>query len=179
MIPLPTKLILALTTFIVVMCGALVFGQHRYAQGEAAATERDKTAIAMMKAEAAKALAAETAKTRAAEQALNDFKNSQELKDAQHLQTIADLSQRLRTLAGASGRLRDPHATGCGGGGSSPSGDNPSPSGTGAADGAETGGLVSEPLSRLLLELTVSADQINAAYASCRAYAFEVSKGEK
>jgi hypothetical protein len=174
MIPLPTKLILALTTFIVVMCGVLVFGQHRYSQGEAAATERALTAISMLKAEASKALAAETAKTRQAEQALNDFKNSQELKDAQSVKTIADLADRLRRSAGAVGRLRDPNAAGCGAGRGGPASDAAAAAPAGPADGAEVGGLLSAELSGLLQQLTVEADQINAAYASCREWIGEV-----
>lgn len=173
MIPLPTKLILALTSFIVLMVGIIVFGQHRFTQGETAATERATAAIAMLKVEAAKVLATETERVHRAEQALNDFKNAQELQDAEHLKTIAYLSDRLRRLAGASGRLRDPHSAGCGGGGSTPAGDAPSASSAGPADDAEAGGLLSEPLSRLLLRITGEADTINAAYASCRATLME------
>jgi hypothetical protein len=127
-------------------------------------------AIDKQKADAAATLATETAKVRQAEQALQAATDAQNQKDQTHAKTIADLSSRLRLAAGPAGRLRDPHAAGCGAGSSGPEAQAASAAGDRATDRTEAGGLVSEPLSRLLLELTASADEVNAAYASCRTW---------
>lgn len=165
------KLTCSLVAIIALMVGAYVFGQHRYAQGEAAAALRYEVAIQMQKTEAAKTLASETERARLVELALNELKNTQELKDAEHVKTIADLSDRLRRLAGPAGRLRDPNQAGCGGGGGGTQGEAPTASGDRPADGAFSGGLLSQELSDLLRERIEQADRINAAYASCRAIA--------
>lgn len=141
--------------------------------------EADHTAaIERLHADAAAQLADEVNKTRSAEQALNDAKNDQELKDATHTQTIAGLSDRLRRAAGPAGRLRDPNfqsgAAPCGRGGGGPQGEHAAAAGAGAADKPETGGLLSAELSGLLQRLNREADDINAAYASCRADAYTV-----
>lgn len=137
--------------------------------------EADYTAaIERLHADAAAQLAEEVNKTRAAEQALNEAKNNQELKDATHTQTIASLSDRLRRAAGPAGRLRDPNAAPCGRSGGGPEGGPTATANAGAADHAEAGGLLSEQLSELLQRLAREADDINVAYASCRADAFTV-----
>lgn len=127
---------------------------------------------------AADSLATETAKTRSAEQALQSFKNAQELQDGVHQKTVADLSDRLRRLADShAGRLRDPHAVGaaeCGAGGGGTPGQPPTAPANRAADPAQAGGLLSAELAGLLQQLTREADDINVAYASCRADAYTV-----
>jgi hypothetical protein len=124
---------------------------------------------------AADSLAQEIEKTRRAEQALHDAKNNQELKDATYQKTVSDLSDRLRRVAGPAGRLRDPHAAvGCGPSGGCPTGSAAPAAGGGAADSAQAGGLLSAQLDRLLQQLTREADDINIAYASCRADAYTV-----
>lgn len=148
--------------------------QYIEGRGYDRARAEDNAVIEKVKREAADTLAIETNKTRTAEQALQDFKNTQELQDATHQKTVADLSSRLRSLAGAPGRLRDPHAAGCGpSGGSAPSEAARAPSGR-PADPAEAGGLLSADLSGLLQQLNREADDINVAYASCRADAYAV-----
>lgn len=141
-----------------------------FARAEAVYT----AAIEKQNAQAAATLASETSKARSAEQALNQAKNRQELKDATHQKTVADLSDRLRSLAGPAGRLRDPNGDSCGPGGGSPSSEPASAAYAGAADAATPGGLLSAPLSGLLQQLTREADHINTAYASCRADAYTV-----
>ena len=127
-------------------------------------------AIAKQKIAAAKLLADETAKTRAVETKLNAALAAQEKTDAQNAQTVAGLRADLRRKSRAAGGpgLHDPNAAGCGGG----SGGTESPVATsadsGAADPAQAGGLLSEPLEQLLLRITSEADDINVAYASCR-----------
>lgn len=134
----------------------------------------DMAVINKQKAEAAALLASWTAKVHQVEQGLQALTNAQNLKDFDHEKTVADLSDRLRRLAGPAGRLRDPHALGCGaGGGSAPSEAASAPSDR-PADPAEAGGLLSAELGGLLQRLTLEADTINAAYASCRADAYAV-----
>lgn len=126
---------------------------------------------------AADRLALEIQKTRRAEEALQTAKNTQELKDANHQKAVESLSDRLRALAHSSGRLRDPYsvqAAGCGaGGGSTPGEAAPAP-GSRPGDPAEAGGLLSKQLTEFLLGQAAEADDINVAYASCRADAYAV-----
>lgn len=134
----------------------------------------DNAAIQQQKAEAAATLASETAKVRAAEQSLQKLTNAQNIKDYDHEKTVADLSDRLRRIAGPAGRLRDPHAAGCGAGGGSAQGDIAGPACDRPADPAEAGGLLSADLTGLLQRLQLEADTINDAYSSCRAQAIAV-----
>lgn len=173
----PTRWLMLIAAVGALALGYVAWADHQQDIGEARATERFGKAIAVQKAEAARVLAVEVAKVAAAQAALQEFKNQQEIKDAENQKTVSNLSARLRGLAGPAGRLRDPHAGRCGcGGGDATAAVAPAP-GDRADDAAEAGGLVSEPLSRLLLELTVSADEINTAYISCRADAFAVRSG--
>ena len=154
----------------------ILFTGEQYIEGRGyqRAKAEDTAAINKQKAQAADQLAAEIQKTRTAEKALQTLKNDQELKDATHQKTVASLSDRLRTLSDPSGRLRDPHARGCGPSGSgTPSETAPALSDR-PADPAEADGLLSADLSGLLRQLTREADDINVAYASCRADAYAV-----
>ncbi len=168
------KIIAFLVSVLALGAAFLGFGHYQYLKGVRVTKATYEAAIEKKKAEAATLLATETAKTRTAEQALQAFTDSQNLKDANHEKTITDLSTRLRVLAGPAGRLRDPHATGCGGGGDSAQGAVASAPGDRPADGAEAGGLLSAELSGLLQRLQLEADTINVAYASCRADALAV-----
>ena len=158
-----------------VLLAALVFGE-RYIEGRGADRQLaiDTVAINKQKAEAAATLASETDKVHAAERALQDFKNDQELQDADHKKTVTDLSDRLRRIAGAAGRLRDPNAAGCGQGSGGATNQTATTAGGGPADPAQAGGLLSAELSGLLAQLTKEADDINIAYTSCRADAYAV-----
>lgn len=159
----------------VALLAVLFFGeQYIEGRGYSRAQAECQAATNKLKAEAAAELASLTAKTRSAEQALQDLKNTQELQDATHQKTVDDLSSRLRDLAGAHGRLRDPHAAGCGPSGGGATSEAAPAAGDRATDDAQVGGLLSADLSGLLQRLTREADDINAAYASCRADAFAV-----
>jgi len=151
---------------------AAYFGWAKHEQNLGAAPYIAK--IAQQKTEAAQVLAIKTAEAAAATKALQDFKNTQELQDADHKKTVAALNARLHSLAGPAGRLRDPNQTGCGGGSRSAPGTDAAAPGDRAGDGADAGGVLSADLSGLLLRLTKSADDINLAYISCRADAFAV-----
>ncbi len=157
------------------LAGAYALERHVEQRGYDRAAAEYTAAIQKLQAEAATTLATETAKTLSAEQALNTAKNNQEMKDAKHIQTIAQFADRLRIAAGPAGRLRDPNAaTQCGGSGDRPPGDPATATAAGATDPAQTDGLLSEQLSELLQRLAREADDINAAYASCRADAYTV-----
>ena len=156
------------------LAGAYALERHIEQRGYNRAAAEYTAAIQKLQAEAATTLATETAKTLSAKQALATAKNNQEMKDAKHIQTIAQFADRLRSVAGPAGRLRDPNATQCGGSGGSPPGDPATATAAGATDGAEAGGLLSESLTELLQRLARDADDINAAYASCRADAYTV-----
>ncbi len=151
---------------------AALFGAEQYIEGlgYTRAVAECTARVEKQKTDAAQTLAAETAKTRAAEKAVQELINQQDLQDATHQKTVSDLSDRLRRAAGPAGRLRDPNATaGCGGGGGSPQGAAASATGDRAADTPEASGLLSADLSGLLQRLTREADDINTAYISCRA----------
>lgn len=143
-------------------------GGYKRASAEAAA------ALEKQKREASQALATEKAKTLAAEQALQRQAIQQEYTDAKHQTTVKDLSSRLRLLAGRPGGLRDPNAPGCGGGSGGATGAADASTPGGAADPAQTGGLLSVPLVELLQRAMREADDINVAYASCRADAYAI-----
>ena len=170
----PFKWLFAAAAVLALIAG-LYFGYEHLAnslRAEGAAPYID--AIDKQKAEAAATLASETDKVHAAERALQDFKNNQELQDADHKKTVADLSDRLRRIAGAAGRLRDPNAAGCGQGSGGATNQTATTAGGGPANPAQAGGLLSAELSGLLAQLTKEADDINIAYTSCRADAYAV-----
>ena len=126
------------------------------------------------KAEAATLLEAERTKTAKAERALREFKDSQEVKDVDARKRVDELSARLRSL----GRLRDPNATpadsGCGPSRSGAETAVAAAPGAGRVNAPEAGGVLSVQLDDLLQRLMREADEVNIAYASCRADAFNV-----
>ena len=171
---LQLRIIAALVAFITVLAAGALWGEHRADQAEEATAARYKAAIVELKLAASDKLAKEKDKVAEREAALQDAKELQESKDATYQKTTADLSDRLRRAAGPAGRLRDPHAPGCGAGGSGATGQAASAAIGGAADPAEAGGLLSVPLTDLLAETLREADDINVAYASCRTDAYTV-----
>jgi hypothetical protein len=130
-----------------------------------------RAAIEKTKAQATQRLAAETARVRAAESALRDQVDAQNKKDHAHANTVAALTDRLASHIGPGLRLRDPHAPGCGGGSGGTGAQDAAAAHGGAGNPGEAGGLLSVPLTALLGRIVREADAINAAYASCRAYA--------
>ncbi len=147
---------------------ALVLGYQSWAAhqqeiGETRSDNRWKTAIDKQKSEAQALLAVETANATAASNALKAFRELQEVKDANAKKTIGNLRDQLATV-----RLRDPWATGCGGGGDRTESGGAAGAVNSDADRAEAGGLLSEQLADLLRTWTQEADDINAAYSACR-----------
>lgn len=129
-------------------------------------------AISKQKAEAAQVLATESAKVAAATKALQDFKTQRENEDATNEKTISLLADRVVAVAGPTGRLYD--RTGCGSGGGSAKGADPVSAVDSAGNPSQTGGLLSKSTSELFQRIAREADEVNAAYASCRADAFAV-----
>ena len=164
-------LLLTLTTL---WMGYGPWATRQQAIGEARATTAYNTAIKQQKTAAGELLATEASKANTATAALNAFKLQQEKDDAQNKSTISNLAVRLRAAAGAAGRLRDPNAAGCGGGGSGASTADPARAAGSATDAAEAGGLFSTGATELLQRLTRESDDINTAYASCRADALSL-----
>ncbi|MGV0960097.1 MAG: hypothetical protein ACOYB1_09700 [Limnohabitans sp.] len=160
---------------IVALLALLFFGEsYIESRGYDRAKSEDGVSIEQQKAQAAATLANEIQKNRTAEQALQTFKNDQEIKDVQHQQTVVALTDRLHGLAGPAGRLRDPNAARCGSGGDRPQGDVSTTASDSSDNPTEAGGLLSAQLSGLLQRLAREADDINVAYASCRADAYTV-----
>lgn len=127
--------------------------------------------VARTKETAATTLATETAKVLELERNLAKLMADREKADARNTAIVRDYKGRLAAAADAAGRLRDPNAETCGSGGG---GDSPAvavaadPPG-GAGSGAVPGGLLSVQLSDLLRDRLRRADELNVAYASCRA----------
>lgn len=164
------KIAAVMALLVILYTGEQYIEGRGYDRAKAEAT----AALEAQKREAGQVLATETAKTRAAEESLRTFKLNQDNKDAQAQVTIADLSNRLHRLAGNAGRLRDPNAHGCGGSSGSPQSEAVTGSSDRPGDGAEAGGLLSEPLTQFLFEQAASADELNNAYISCRADAMKI-----
>lgn len=163
-------LIIALVLSVLALIALLLaYGNWRESEGVRVTKMTYDAALAKQKKEAAALLANETAKTKISEEALSNLKNLRELQDVENQKTVAGLSARLRDLAGPTERLRDPHAAGCGCGGRGATGQAAGADVDRADNGADAGGLVSQPLTDLLFKITDNAEQINLAYISCRA----------
>ena len=157
--------------------GFAAFVAHQRGIGDLRTAARYEEALRQQAVQAARKYADALIDNAAATQALNDFKNIQEVKDVANQKTSAHQADRLRQLAGAAERLRDPHqTTECRGGGSSASGGAPAAPGDRADDATQATGLLSKELSGLLRKLTIEGDAINDAYTSCRADALKPNR---
>lgn len=174
LIPLPYK-ILAM----VILCAALVAGYfgwqtHQRSIGAEAQRLVDAQAIQDQKNEAARILAAETAKVAATEKTLRAFVSAQEVQSVKDQRVAADLGRQLRA-ATIDGRLHDPFARSGDCSAAADSG-TAAPPGDSAGDPAPPGGLLSAELTGLLQRLTAEADELSNAYTACRAWSVEVKE---
>lgn len=170
LVPLPYRLLALALAVAGLIAGYLAWAAHQQGIGEQRATARYTATLEAQKREAAATLAHEIAKTAAVEKQLQASKDQQEITDANNQKTITNMAGRLRTLAGISGRLRDPNAdSGCGDGGGHGTAQPAPAAGLGDDHAAQAPGLLSADLSGLLQRLTQEADEINNAYTSCRA----------
>lgn len=166
----PGRWLLAGGLILALVLGYNAWAVHQQDIGEARANARWQQATDELKEQARTTLATETAKAKTATDALRQFKDTQELKDANSRQTIANLRNEVRagTRAGGGPGLRDPWAPGCGSGGSGTQTADPTGANPGDPDRADAGRVVSPELEGLLLDRLAKADVINIAYASCR-----------
>lgn len=172
-------LVWAIALGLSMLYGSLMHHERDHAVAEknviVATYEQLVAKVVLQKKEARELLEKLTAEVAAAQAKLNDARKAQEKKDAENERTIAAQARRLVDAAAAhGGQLRDPN--GPGGCRASPEGQGGAAAGAGGKDPAEAGGLLSKQLSGLLARLTGEADDINAAYASCRADAVEVRR---
>jgi len=172
----PTRWIVLGVVILAVLASFVGYGEWRANSAEKAEAQRWEVAIGRQKTEAAGLLASETLKVLELERQLGAARAAQEKTDAENAKTVAGLRADLRAKSRAAGGpgLRDPFAAGCGGGGGDTQGPAAAGADGGAADRAQAGGLVSQPLEELLLELADAGDEINIAYASCRADALTI-----
>ena len=125
-------------------------------------------AIEKQKIEAAATLKRLTEQVQAKEKALQDFTNERNENDATNEGALSVLADKLH----AAGRLRDHNATGCSGPASGTQ--VAASSGAGGKDDSSAGWPLSVKASDFLRGQARLADEINAAYISCRADAFKV-----
>lgn len=168
------------------LCAALAGGYAYWAHHEREAGAAPyiaqlatlNAAITAQKAQAQKTLQAETAKTDATMRQLDLALKTQESNDERNKQETHRMALRLAGLAAHDGgRLRDPAGCGRGSGGTSSA--SAAATQGGARNRPDADGLLSVQLSQLLLSLTASADAINDAYQSCRAWAQAASDALK
>lgn len=134
------------------------------------AKQQIEGALAQQKQEASAKLADVTAKAKALEVKLAEADARQEIEIEKRRNDSRAASLAFASVAAANGgQLRDPNAAGCRGGGSGPPGQAAASSAGDPGGGSEAGGLVSEPLSRLLQHAADEAQRVNDAYAVCRA----------
>jgi hypothetical protein len=165
---IPYKWIAIAVAIVAALAGLWALEAHIEGIGYDKAAHVYQAAIDNQKADASATLASETERANKTERALQEVTNTINLKDSDHEKTVADLSDRLRRAAGPAGRLRDPHAAGCGRGGGGSTAQAAGPAGDRPADAAEATGLLSADLTELLQRITRDADHINDAYTSCR-----------
>lgn len=166
----PGRWLLLLAACAALIAGGYALVDHIGDVREAQVDARWKAAVDKQKVEAAGKLADETGKVLKIERELGAARAAQETRDAKNRKTVAGLERRLADAAAANGgRLRDPNAAGCGGSGGSAETAVAAGADDRAGDGAKTGGLLSVQLSDLLRARLRDADEINIAYASCRA----------
>lgn len=174
--------VVAATVAVLALLAALFYAeQYIEGLGYKRRAAEDQAAIEKVKREAGEQLAAEQIKVQTYERALQLKTTAQNLKDAEHEKVVADRADLIRRAAGPAGRLRDPNAKpapGCGRGSGGPEGQAAGSADSGPENGAETGGLLSVPLTDLLAKALRESDAINVAYASCRADAYTVRAPE-
>jgi len=157
-------LVLALVT------GCFLAEQYVEGLGADKQLKKDTVLLDQVKLEASAKLLEANKRNRELELQFQLALDTQNLKDRENEKTIGSLQGQLAARAARDGgRLRDPNAAGCGGGGRSPEATPAGLASAGAADGGQAGGLLSAELTGLLQRLTSEADTINAAYASCKA----------
>lgn len=133
---------------------------HAKLQEQRLETANLKTEAAQRAKVQAEALSAEVEKTRAIEQKLADAAIRQEKTDAKNKTIVADLGRDLDDR-----RLLDPFARGC----DTAKAETTGNSASGEGHPTQANGLLSIEFDRFLKQLARDADDLNIAFASCRA----------
>lgn len=169
----PYKLLAGFIYMLALMALAALYGHAQYLKGVKLTTLKYETAIAKQKDAASQKLAEVTTQVAVKEHSLQVAKDNQDIKDAQHAKIVSNLSSKLRNAINTTGGLCDSSA-GRGirsGGASGAISGNANGSTNDAAHGD---GILSADFAQLLEQLTRKADDINNAYASCRADAISI-----
>lgn len=163
---------IALTIALAVGLGEREMKQHYKAEAveQAANVMALSRAIKTQKSEAAAMLRTLNASVLAQQKTVDAAHAAQEQQDAKNVQVVAGLQQGLHdALATRGNRLCNPAPTGRGSGGGGAAGQVAANASTGAADPAQASGLLSTDAQGLLGRLMKEADDVNNAYASCKA----------
>ena len=133
-------------------------------------------AVEAQKEQAERLLAEKTAETDAIQLKLANALALQEKTDEANKKTVADLRAEMRRNSRAAGGpgLRDKFAPRCRLGGDSTTGAAATGASGSADDDAKAGRALSSEFEEFLIELAFQADEINAAYLSCREDAMKV-----
>lgn len=156
-----------LVALCLILAGA-AFLFHMQASKATHALSDLKTQVAAQNHEAERQLLLLTAERDAKQAELEALHEVQERKDADAQAEINRLANELELRPI---RVRYVTAPGGSSGGGSPDPPDAHPQGS-PGDGAETHGVLPEQNARRLREVITEAEQINAAYASCRAHLF-------
>lgn len=169
LIPPQVRIVITGIVLAALALGVIWYGEWRADAVRAQVTQAYEDKILRLKVDAAKRLAEEVRITLDLERQLNTAASRLEAMGHERKLLSAGYEKRLADLAARNdGRLRDPNATGCRGGGGATAPAAAAGADAGAGDGTEAGGLLSADLSGLLLRLQREADTINDAYAVCR-----------
>jgi len=164
---------IGLVLLLALIVGVLWYGEWRADAEGAKVKGQYEAAIQRQKATAEKRLREEMAYSLGVERELAAAKRRIEEVTSER-ETIAAGYERRLAAAATGGRLRDPNAAGCRGGG----GGAPAPAAAPAVDraegGAQAGGLLSLPLSDLLRRIVREAQEQSDAYAACRVDAMKL-----
>lgn len=161
------RLIVPLLIVTALAAGAWGEHQHRQARQARAELAALQAAVAEQKAQAAQTLQTLTRERDAAQARADAAHALQEQTDAQNQSEIARLSGELERRPVRVRIVTRPAE--CGPGDRGPAGDSPARADAGAADHAQTHGLLPEANTRRLATVIAEMETINAAYASCRA----------
>jgi len=175
MISTTNKVLIGVILATAVMAGLGYAGYRIDRRATAIENDRWQMEVKELKLKASRELSIARDERDAAQEKLNGALAAQERTDNANKEIVADLEGKLRAARAVSGgRMRDPNATGCRSGGQDPGGQVAASPGGSGSNPAEAGGLLSADLTGLLDKLTKESDDINVAYASCRADSFNV-----
>ncbi|MGJ7529871.1 hypothetical protein [Variovorax sp. GB1P17] len=169
-----------LAVTLVAAFGEREVGQHYKADAivQKANVTALSSAIKTQKDEAAATLRTLNASVLAQQKTIDAAHAAQEQKDAANVQVVAGLQQGLHdALTSRGGRMCNPAAAGRGSGSGGAAGQATSSVEAGAADRPQAGGVLSADAQGLLGRLMKEADDVNNAYASCKADASVVRDG--